>query len=168
MSIKNLIKHKNKFAEEYIATIVSNDDPLRRGRLQVTIPTILGSFPFWVNATLTGGSVRLLLIPEPNDTVTVKFKNKDVYSGEWELKGSPSNTANIDPKKYGLQDNQGNSIIIDRATNSISINSKAVTIIADDTYVRGNFGTSVGATEMVPLPNGIVLSFVNGIFIGSS
>lgn len=168
MSIKNLIKHKNKFSEEYIATIVSNDDPLRRGRLQVTVPTILGPFPFWVNATLTGGSVRLILIPEPNDTVTVKFKNKDIYSGEWELKGSPSNTANIDPKKYGLQDNQGNSIMIDRATNSISINSKAVTIVSDDTYVRGNFGTSVGATEMVPLPNGVVLSFVNGIFIGSS
>ena len=168
MSIKNLIKHKNRFSKEYFATVVSNDDPLRRGRVKVTIPAILGTFAFWVNATLTGGSVRLLLIPEPKDIVSVKFKNGDIYSGEWELKGSPSNTANIDPKKYGFQDSQGNCIILDRATNSITINGAAINMTASDTYVNGNFGTSIGATELVPLPNGTVLSFVNGIFTGSS
>lgn len=125
MSTKNLIKHENRFAKEYIAEVVSNEDPLMRGRLLVKVPTILGDNAFWVNATLVAGSVRLTLIPEPKDRVTVRFKNKDIYSGEWELKGSPDNTAQIDPKKYGLSDAQGNCIIIDRATNNIVLNTSA-------------------------------------------
>lgn len=123
MSTKNLIKNENKFAKTYTAKVVSNDDPLRRGRLQVTVEAILGDIPFWTNSTLVAGSVQLLLIPEPEDLVQVSFKNKDIYSGEWELKGSPNNQSEIDPKKYGLKDNQGNFVIIDRATNNIDINS---------------------------------------------
>lgn len=168
MSTKNLIKHENRFAKEYIAEVVSNEDPLMRGRLLVKVPTILGDNAFWVNATLASDSVKLLLVPEPKDKVTIKFKNKDIYSGEWELKGSPTTVTKIDPKKYGLCDNQGNQIMIDRATNSISIKTKVLNIVADDTFCNGNFGTSVGATETIPLPNGVVLVFVNGIFTGSS
>jgi phage baseplate assembly protein gpV len=126
MATKNLIKKEDKFGKTYYAKVVSNDDPLRRGRLQVTVDAILGEIPFWVNATLVAGKVRLLLIPEPEDIVSISFKNKDIYSGEWELKGSPVNGTEenyIDPKKYGLSDNQGNFVIIDRATNDISINS---------------------------------------------
>lgn len=123
MSTKNLIKKVNKFEREYTAEVVSNNDPLLRGRIQVKVDSILGETPFWVSSTLTGGSVRLVLVPEPKDKVIVKFRNKDVYSGVWELKGNPDDNAQIDPKKYGLQDDQGNFIIIDRATNDISINS---------------------------------------------
>lgn len=168
MSIKNLIKKENRFDKEYIAKVISNKDSLNRGRLQVQVSSIMGDIPFWVNATLVSGKVKLLLIPEPNDFVTVSFKNKDIYSGEWSLKGSPTNSANIDPNKYGLLDNRGNCIIIDRSTDSVSIKSAATTITANDTYVNGNFGTSVGATELVPLENGTTLSFINGIFQGSS
>lgn len=168
MGLKNLIKKENRFSKEYTAIVVSNDDPLRRGRLQVKVSTILGDIPFWVDSTLTAGKVRLLVIPEPEDKVKVKFRNNDIYSGEWELKGSPDNKADIDPKKYGLCDNQGNQIMIDRTTNSISIKTKVLNIVADDTFCNGNFGTSVGATETIPLPNGVVLVFVNGIFTGSS
>lgn len=168
MSTKNLIKNENKFAKTYTAKVVSNDDPLRRGRLQVTVEAILGDIPFWTNSTLVAGSVQLLLIPEPEDLVKVSFKNKDVYSGEWSLEGSPNNKSNIDPKKYGLKDVNGNCVIIDRDSNSISIKSQSNSISANDTFVTGNFGTSTGATELVPLESGIVLSFVNGIFIGSS
>lgn len=126
MSTKNLIKKQNKFDIEYMATVVSNEDPLGRGRLQVKVPALLGDVPFWTNSTLVAGKVQLLLIPEPEDIVSVKFRNKDIYSGEWELKGSAINGTeekSIDPKKYGLSDAQGNFIIIDRATNDISINS---------------------------------------------
>lgn len=168
MTTKNLIKKDDKFKKEYKAKVVSNNDPLKRGRLQVIVNAILGDIPFWVNATLVAGSVQLLLIPNSDDIVTVKFKNGDIYSGEWELKGSPNNASNIDPNKYGLIDSQGNYIMIDRSSNSIAVNTKAFTVTANDSFVNGNFGTSVGATEMVPLPNGIVLSFINGIFIGSS
>ena len=129
MSTKNLIKKNTKFDKEYIATVVSNEDPLLRGRLLVKIDTLLGDIPFWVDATLVAGSVRLTLIPEKDDIVSVKFKNKDIYSGEWELKGSPNDKSNIDPKKYGLSDAQGNFIIIDRTTNNISINSTNDSVI---------------------------------------
>ena len=128
MSTKNLIKKQNRFAKEYIATVVSNADPLRRGRLQVTVDTILGTIPFWVNSTLLAGSVQLIVIPNAGDKVSVKFRNGDIYSGEWELKGSAINgtdEANIDPTKYGLRDTVGNFIIIDKTTNDISINSLA-------------------------------------------
>lgn len=124
MSTKNLIKRENRFSKEYFAKVVSNDDPLRRGRLQVLVETLMGDIPFWTNCTNQIGKVNLQLIPEPEDTVTVKFKNKDVYSGEWELKGSPidgTDEKNIDPKKYGFYDANGNCIIIDRAENNIAI-----------------------------------------------
>lgn len=128
MSTKNLIKKEQRFSKEYIATVVSNDDPLRRGRLQVTVDTILGDIPFWVDSTLLAGSVQLIVIPNAGDKVTVKFKNKDIYSGEWELKGTSINgtdEANIDPTKYGLKDTAGNFVLIDKTTNDISINSLA-------------------------------------------
>lgn len=128
MSTKNLINKENRFDKEYVATVVSNADPLGRGRLQVTIPAIMGDIPFWVNSTLVAGSVKLLLIPNAGDIVSVKFRNKDIYSGEWELKGSAADgteQSSIDPNKYGLSDTQGNFIVIDRATNSINITSIA-------------------------------------------
>lgn len=126
MSLKNIIKKDNRFEKEYMATVVTNDDPLRRGRLQVKVDAILGDIPFWVNCTNVIGKVNLQLIPEQDDIVSVKFRNKDIYSGEWELKGSPTNGTDeraIDPKKYGLYDSQGNCVIIDRANNSININA---------------------------------------------
>lgn len=123
MTTKNLMLKDNKFGKPYTATVLSNEDPLLRGRLQVKIEPILGDIPIWVNSCLPNGAVRLTIIPEPNDLVQVTFRNKDIYSGEWELKGSPNNTEQIDPKKYGLSDAQGNFIIIDRTTNDISINS---------------------------------------------
>lgn len=123
MTTRNLIKKENRFSKTYVAEVVSNEDPLLKGRLQVKVATILGDIPFWVNSTLVAGSVRLILIPEPGDLVDVKFKNGDIYSGEWEMKGSPKQDAQIDPKKYGLSDSLGNFVIIDRATNDISINS---------------------------------------------
>lgn len=126
MTTKNLIKNNHKFDKEYLATVVSNEDPLKRGRLQVIIESLLGKNPFWVDSSLTGGKIRLLLIPEKDDIITVKFRNKDIYSGVWELKGNIVDGTEenyIDPKKYGFVDNQGNFIIIDRTTNDISINS---------------------------------------------
>lgn len=168
MSTKNLIRKENKFDKTYFAEVISNNDPLKRGRLQVKIDAILGDNPFWVNSTLVAGQVQFLLIPETSDIVKVSFKNKDIYSGEWSLEGCPNNQSNIDPKKYGLSDNNGNCIIIDRETNSISIKSQSNSITANDTFVTGNFGASTGATELIPLDNGVVLSFVNGLFIGSS
>lgn len=168
MSIKNLIKKEQKFNKEYFAKVVSNQDSLGRGRLQVTINSVMGTIPFWVNCTNVIGKVSFQMIPEPGDTVTVKFKNKDIYSGEWELKGSPTNSANIDPKKYGFKDNSGNSFMIDRGNNCISTNTIADTITASDTFVNGNFGTSVGISKTYILPDGTVLMFNNGILIGGS
>ena len=168
MSTKNLIKKENRFSKEYIATVVSNDDPLRRGRLQVTVDTILGTIPFWADSTLLAGSVQFLVIPNPGDKVTIRFKNKDIYSAEWDLKGSATNASNIDPNKYGLRDNQGNSIIIDRSSNSISVTTKAYTATVNDAFVNGNFGTSTGISNTYTLPDGTVLIFTNGILTGGS
>ena len=128
MSTKNLIKKENRFSKEYIAVVVSNNDPLRRGRLQVTVDTILGDIPFWADSTLLAGSVQLIVIPNPGDKVVIKFKNKDIYSAEWALKGSAINGTEesyIDPTKYGLKDTAGNFILIDKITNDVSINSLA-------------------------------------------
>lgn len=124
MGIGNLIKKEDKFSKEYMATVMSQDDPLMRGRLQVKIPFLMGDIPFWVDCSNQIGKVNLQLIPEPEDTVTVKFRNKDIYSGVWELKGNPidgTEQKQIDPKKYGFYDEQGNCIIIDRANNNIVV-----------------------------------------------
>lgn len=121
MSIKNFIKKENKFEKSYFTTVVSNDDALHRGRLLVKIDAILGDIPFWVNATLVAGSTKLLLIPEKDDIVTVKFKNKDIYSGEWSLEGSPNDKSDIDPNKYGLLDTHGNCVMIDKLNKTIDM-----------------------------------------------
>lgn len=149
MSIGNLIRKNDKFDKEYTAEVMSNADDLQRGRLQVKIPTLMGDIPFWVNSTLVTGSVNFLVIPEAGDKVSVKFRNKDIYSGEWELKGSPDNNTSIDPNKYGLKDAKGNTIIIDKATNTITIEAKAVvtikgtSIILDgNTQIDGNLNVT--------------------------
>lgn len=172
MSTKNLIKKENKFQKEYFAKVVSNDDPLSRGRLLVTVETLMGKIPFWTNCTNQIGKVNLQLIPEPEDTVTVKFKNKDIYSGEWELKGSPvdgTEEKKIDPKKYGLYDEQGNCIIIDRATNNIIITAKnncnvtingITNIVCPTVNITGNLhvtGTIVSDTEVTNSAKGVSL-----------
>lgn len=145
MSIGNLIRKNDKFDKEYTAEVLSNADTLRRGRLQVKISTLMGDVPFWVNSTLVTGSVSFLVIPDAGDKVNVKFRNKDIYSGEWSLKGDPSNSANIDPNKYGFKDANGNVIIVDKSTNAITIESKATvtikgtSIILDgNTQIKGN------------------------------
>lgn len=145
MSIGNLIRKNDKFDKEYTAEVMSNADTLKRGRLQVKIPTLMGDIPFWVNSTLVTGTVNFLMIPDAGDKVNVKFRNKDIYSGEWELKGNPNNQANIDPNKYGFKDANGNTIIVDKSTNAITIESKAIvtikgpSIILDgDTQIKGN------------------------------
>lgn len=139
MSIGNLIRKNDKFDREYTAEIISNADTLKRGRLQVKIPTLMGDIPFWVNSTLVTGSVSFLIIPDAGDKVSVKFRNKDIYSGEWSLKGDPSNSANIDPNKYGFKDANGNIIIVDKSTNEITIESKAtVTITGASIILNGN------------------------------
>lgn len=167
MSTKNLIKKENKFQKEYFAKVVSNDDPLSRGRLLVIVETLMGKIPFWTNCTNQIGKVNLQLIPEPGDIVTVKFKNKDIYSGEWELKGSPvdgTEEKKIDPKKYGLYDEQGNCIIIDRATNNIVItamndynvtvkNCMNIIVTKDITMtVNGNVTQNITGTTNITCP----------------
>lgn len=133
MSIGNLIRKNDKFDKEYIAEVMSNNDPMKRGRLQIKIPALMGDIPFWVNSTLVTGTVNFLMIPDTGDKVNVKFRNKDIYSGEWSLTGSPTNSANIDPNKYGMTDANGNTIIVDKTTNAITIESKATVTIKGTT-----------------------------------
>lgn len=138
MSTKNLIKKQDKFSKVYSAEVVSNQDPLERGRLQVKVEAVLGTIPFWVDSTLATGSVNLLMVPDAGDVVEVSFRNKDIYSGEWKLAGNP--TSKIDPNKYGISDALGNMVMIDKATNTITVTAVNGTInmSAKDIKMKAN------------------------------
>ena len=149
MSVKNLIKKDNKWDKEYMAVVESQDDPLKRGRLQVKIDSIMGDIPFWVNSTLQVGCVNFYMVPDVGDVVNVRFRNRDVYSGEWDLKGSPSAYTKIDPQKYGMSDVNGNFITMDRRENNLLIHT------VNDTYdsIGRNYEQTIEKDSTVTIKN---------------
>jgi hypothetical protein len=76
-----------KFYGKYRATVVTNIDPLRLGRLLVEVPDVLGSDPcIWAvaSAPLAGKGSGVYMVPAMGAGVWVHFEGGDPNSAVWD------------------------------------------------------------------------------------
>ncbi|RZQ60041.1 phage baseplate assembly protein V [Amycolatopsis suaedae] len=114
-----------KFTGKYRGSVVSNTDPLRRGRLLVKVSEGLGELPaFWAEAAtpLAGLQSGMFVTPQPNAGVWVEFEKGDlgspVWTGFWA--GSQLDT----PAEAHLSPGVPSVVLATSPLNVISINDK--------------------------------------------
>lgn len=80
----------NRFYGRYRGRVDNNVDPLRRGRLLVEVPDVLGRDPcIWAESAnpLAGEGMGLFVLPEVDQGVWVEFEHGDperaVWTGSW-------------------------------------------------------------------------------------
>jgi uncharacterized protein involved in type VI secretion and phage assembly len=80
----------NGFYGRYRGRVNDNVDPLRRGRLLVEVPDVLGRDPcIWAESAnpLAGEGMGLFVLPQVDDGVWVEFEHGDperaVWTGSW-------------------------------------------------------------------------------------
>ena len=74
------------FFGKYRGTVINNQDPEQRARLQVRVPDVLGMTPSaWALPCLpcTGHQAGLYFVPEAGDEVWVEFERGDPRSPIW-------------------------------------------------------------------------------------
>lgn len=72
----------NRSRDVYRANVDENHDPLRRGRLQVSVPSV-GVSACWAEACLPPVPLLLLALPTVGSTVWVQFEDGDRSRPVW-------------------------------------------------------------------------------------
>jgi hypothetical protein len=77
---------RKQFFGPYLGTVAINIDPLRRGRLMVRVPDVLGTDPcIWAESAspLTGTGMGVSYVPQVNSGVFVHFLGGDINYAVW-------------------------------------------------------------------------------------
>jgi uncharacterized protein involved in type VI secretion and phage assembly len=76
---------RNRFFGKYRGEVVSNDDPARLGRLQVTVDGILDSESVWAWPCVpyAGKGVGFYSLPQQGDGVWIEFEGGNPWSPIW-------------------------------------------------------------------------------------
>lgn len=168
-------KVENRYYGKYRAIVESNEDPEKRGRLMVKVPSLFGDTEIgWAMPCFPyggAGNTGYYMIPEFKDGVWVEFEggrlSYPIWSGTWWARDeAPKGADNDDPApdrkiiktKSGhliqLDDssNSGSITIIDKDGNKVKMDSSAIEINADtrDVTVKGN-NVTVQATTTLDL-----------------
>ena len=98
--LEKLVDHvRNKYFGKYRGTVVNNQDPTGKGRVQVSVPAVLGELQTWAMPCLpfAGSNVGMFTVPEVGSGVWVEFEGGDpsfpIYTGGWWADGETPNTA---------------------------------------------------------------------------
>lgn len=90
MTVEQNADPRPRFYGKYRGSVVSNADPLKRGRLLVKVDDALGPIPaFWAEpaSPLAGIASGMYVVPLPNSGVWVEFEQGDlehpVWTGFW-------------------------------------------------------------------------------------
>jgi hypothetical protein len=70
-----------RYVGAYRAAVIDNIDPMQTGRLQVSVPDVLGYEPVWATRSPSLGSDST--IPEVGSTVSVQFEGGDPNHPVW-------------------------------------------------------------------------------------
>lgn len=75
----------NRFFGKYRGTVVDNDDPTNRGRLQVSVPAVLGDVNVWAMPCVpyAGDNIGNYMMPEAGSGVWVEFERGDPSYPVW-------------------------------------------------------------------------------------
>lgn len=126
----------------YRGTVVQNLDPLQRGRLQVTVPAVLGQLSYWAEACVpyAGPDLGFYFLPEVGTGVWIEFEagdpNYPVWTGCFWNDGGVS-PADSDPKikfiktnkfKLRIDDANGEIIIENDSGSQIKLTAQEILI----------------------------------------
>lgn len=134
-------------------TVEDNDDPLKLGRIKVSIEGLLESDDVdalpWIdpyNPYFLGTSTGSLWfsVPEVGAEVVVAFPYEDIYFGfyigSWNSMDKPTTFDASYPEAYGFKDSSGNYVRIDKSGDITDIN-----LVGDvNVTIGGNLTANVG------------------------
>lgn len=76
---------RNRYFGKYRGKVKDNDDPSKRGRVKVIVPSVLGELEVWAMPCFpyTGKDIGFYMIPEPDAGVWVEFEGGDPSYAIW-------------------------------------------------------------------------------------
>lgn len=76
---------RNRFFGKYRGVVTDNDDPTRRGRVKVSVPSVLNNVEVWAMPCLpyAGNNVGVYAVPEKGAGVWVEFEGGDPSFAIW-------------------------------------------------------------------------------------
>jgi uncharacterized protein involved in type VI secretion and phage assembly len=133
---------------KYRGTVSNNLDPLKRGRLQVLVPAVLGDVPAWAMPCVpyAGPDLGFYAMPEVGTGIWVEFEAGDVSFPIWS--GCLWNDGDIDPAdsdpkikffktgKFTLRVDDGNGEIIIKNDSGSEITLTAQEILHKSSTVK--------------------------------
>lgn len=156
--ILNLIG--GKFYGKYSGEVMDNEDPFDRGRLEVSVPSLLRSEKFWAMPCLPfgGKEMGLFMVPEIGTGVWVEFEGGDlnhpIWTGcYWRDDESPKDKKSNKPDVRLIKSKTGLTISLDDAEEILTIRDKddTNTIIIDVT--KGQIKIKAGVSVVVEAPS---------------
>jgi hypothetical protein len=133
---------------KYRGTVSDNVDPLKRGRLQVLVPAVLGDVPTWAMPCVpyAGPNLGFYTIPEVGTGIWAEFEAGDVSFPIWSgcfWNDGDIDSADSDPKikflkttKFTLRIDDGNSEIIIKNDSDSEITLTAQEILHKSSSVK--------------------------------
>jgi uncharacterized protein involved in type VI secretion and phage assembly len=110
----------DSFYGKYRGVVTKNDDPDKRGRLRVLVPSVLGDQETdWVEPVIPFGGIKdagLFLIPPPKAIVFIEFEEGDIDRPLWTGTRSLAGSSSGPPEKFVLQTPGGHRIELDDST----------------------------------------------------
>ncbi len=128
-----------KLDGQYIAQVVNNNDPLKMGRVQISLPILWGNETPWAVPKIPqgiGGSspAGYFSVPNNGSNVFIELQNGDVhfpfYVGTVWVNGTvPPIFQENYPTRYGFIDEQGTYFVVDRTTGTAELFHKSGTYL---------------------------------------
>lgn len=135
---------QREFFGKYRGQVISNEDPLKKGRLQITVPQVLSATPAWAEPCVpyAGANLGFFAMPEVGGGVWIEFEAGDpsypIWTGCFWADGDiPSEDAGPDIKFFRtnkatirIDDATGEILIENDSGHSITMTTSEITIKA--------------------------------------
>lgn len=166
MNTYNLWDNKDPLSTIYYGKVKIIEDPTKQGRIKVSLPEIFGesepSETPWIYPIGYNSGVRLFNVPDVDTEVGIIFIG-DIYTGFYGIGRYPDKQPKIFdseyPYLYGIEDYQGNSVVINKQTGLLSIRHISGSSLSLDK--EGNLtGTATGNIN-TSTPKDCVVSCAN-------
>lgn len=150
----------NSYLGKYRGQVTQNKDPENRGRLEVTVDSIMSDIKFWaLPCTPFGGKgMGIFMIPEIGSGVFVEFEggnlNCPIWTGcYWGDEESPKDNNSPEPHVRLIKSKTGLTISLDDAEETVTIRDKdnTNTIIID--VAKGQVKIQAGVSVVVEAPS---------------
>ncbi|NVB76937.1 MAG: baseplate assembly protein [Kofleriaceae bacterium] len=162
---------------KYRGTVVSNQDKTNRGRLKVSVPSVLGSLEVWAMPCIpyAGKNVGLFAMPPEKSGVWVEFEGGDtsfpIWTGcfwaddEAPLGGSPDiKVWKTDTLTLSLDDKEDEATLKNGSNASMTMNKSVETVAAQAKHTVSSDGVvaELGSGKVEVATGGVSVN--NGAF----